>query len=224
MVNNDGRVQSLARAFDLLEHLADAGGSLTLSQLAATSGLPLPTIHRLMRSLVGTGYVRQEPSRRYALGPRLIRLGESAASMLGSWAMPYLAGLVDRIGETANMAILEGDSVVYVAQVPSPHSVRMFTEVGRRVLLHSPAWARRCCPRSSRRRGARARQAHRHAGADREHDHPPGPAADRAADDPGAGVRGRRGRAGTRCAVRRGPGSRRCRFGPPCRSPARTAA
>jgi IclR family acetate operon transcriptional repressor len=137
MVNDNGRVQSLTRAFDLLEHLADAGGSATLSQLAATSGLPLPTIHRLMRSLVGTGYVRQEASRRYALGPRLIRLGESASQMLGSWAMPYLADLVDRIGETANGAILEGDSVVYVAQVPSPHSVRMFTEVGRRVLPHS---------------------------------------------------------------------------------------
>jgi IclR family acetate operon transcriptional repressor len=136
MVTNE-RVQSLGRAFDLLEHLADAGGSATLSQLAATSGLPLPTIHRLMRSLVGSGYVRQEVSRRYALGPRLIRLGESASQMLGSWAMPYLAGLVDRIGETANGAILEGDSVVYVAQVPSPHSVRMFTEVGRRVMPHS---------------------------------------------------------------------------------------
>jgi IclR family transcriptional regulator, acetate operon repressor len=137
MVNNNARVQSLTRAFDLLEHLADAGGSATLSQLATMSGLPLPTIHRLMRSLVGTGYVRQEASRRYALGPRLIRLGESASQMLGSWAMPYLADLVDRIGETANGAILEGDSVVYVAQVPSPHSVRMFTEVGRRVLPHS---------------------------------------------------------------------------------------
>jgi IclR family acetate operon transcriptional repressor len=136
MVNNE-RVQSLGRAFDLLEHLADAGGSATLSQLASSSGLPLPTIHRLMRSLVGSGYVRQEVSRRYALGPRLIRLGESASQMLGSWAIPYLSGLVDRIGETANGAILEGDSVVYVAQVPSPHSVRMFTEVGRRVMPHS---------------------------------------------------------------------------------------
>jgi IclR family acetate operon transcriptional repressor len=131
------RVQSLTRAFDLLEHLADAGGSATLSRLAAESGLPLPTIHRLMRSLVATGYVRQDPSRRYALGPRLIRLGESASQMLGSWAMPYLAGLVEQIGETANGAILEGDAVVYVAQVPSQHSMRMFTEVGRRVLPHS---------------------------------------------------------------------------------------
>ncbi len=130
------RVQSLGRAFDLLEHLADAGGAASLSELAATSGLPLPTIHRLMRSLVGTGYVRQEASRRYALGPRLIRLGESASRLLGSWAIPYLSQLVDKIGETANVAMLEGDSVVYVAQVPSAHSMRMFTEVGRRVMPH----------------------------------------------------------------------------------------
>ncbi|GAB2588899.1 allantoin degradation transcriptional regulator AllR [Streptomyces capparidis] len=132
-----GSVQSLDRAFDLLERMADAGGEIGLSDLAARSGLPLPTIHRLVRTLVARGYVRQQPSRRYALGPRLIRLGEGAARLLGTWARPHLAELVEATGETANMALLDGDEVVYVAQVPSRHSVRMFTEVGRRVLPHS---------------------------------------------------------------------------------------
>jgi IclR family acetate operon transcriptional repressor len=130
-------VQSLERAFDLLERMADAGGEVGLSELSASSGLPLPTIHRLMRTLVDCGYVRQQPNRRYALGPRLIRLGESSARLLGTWARPYLAELVEATGETANMALLDGDEVVYVAQVPSRHSMRMFTEVGRRVLPHS---------------------------------------------------------------------------------------
>ncbi|GAA1510759.1 allantoin degradation transcriptional regulator AllR [Streptomyces synnematoformans] len=132
-----GGVQSLERAFDLLERMADAGGEVGLSELAGSSGLPLPTIHRLMRTLVATGYVRQQPNRRYALGPRLIRLGESASRLLGTWARPHLARLVDETGETANMALLDGDEAVYVAQVPSRHSMRMFTEVGRRVLPHS---------------------------------------------------------------------------------------
>ncbi len=44
---------------------------------------------------------------------------------------------MEETGETANMALLDGDEVVYVAQVPSRHSMRMFTEVGRRVLPHS---------------------------------------------------------------------------------------
>lgn len=132
-----GGVQSLDRAFDLLERMADAGGELGLSELADVSGLPLPTIHRLMRSLVARGYVRQQPDRRYALGPQLIRLGESASRLLGFWARPQLARLVEETGETANMALRDGDEIVYVAQVPSRHSMRMFTEVGRRVPAHS---------------------------------------------------------------------------------------
>lgn len=129
-------VRSLERAFDLLEHLADAGGQLALTELAEVSGLPMPTIYRLMRTLVNRGYVRQDSSKRYALGPRLIRIGETAERLLGTWARPALAQLVDEVGETANMALLEGDEAVYVAQVPSRHSMRMFTEVGRRVRPH----------------------------------------------------------------------------------------
>lgn len=132
----DGGVQSLQRAFELLEHLADTGGEASLSELATLSGLPMPTIHRLIRTLVDLGYVRQNTNRRYALGARLIRLGENASMQFGSWARPLLAELVDEVGETANLAVLERDEVVYVAQVPSKHSMRMFTEVGRRLLPH----------------------------------------------------------------------------------------
>jgi IclR family acetate operon transcriptional repressor len=130
-------VQALDRAFELLEAMADAGGIVTLSQLSASTGLPMPTIHRLVQSLVAGGYVRrEETSHRYALGPRLIRLGEVAGLTLGAQATPFLRQLAREIGETANLAILEGDSVVYVAQAPSPHAMRMFTEVGRHVLPH----------------------------------------------------------------------------------------
>lgn len=135
-IERSGGVQSLDRAFGLLEHMAAAGGDVALSELATMSGLPLPTIHRIIRTLVGSGYVRQLPSRRYALGPRLIGLGDAASRMLGSWAAPQLAALVEAVGETANMAMLDGDAVVYIAQVPSKHSMRMFTEVGRRVPVH----------------------------------------------------------------------------------------
>ena len=134
-----GSVQSIERAFALLEIMADQGGMASLSHLAATTSLPLPTIHRLVRTLVDLGYVRQEPSRQYVLAPKLIRLGESSAAMLSVWARPHLARLVDELGESANLAMLDGDQIVYVAQVPSRHSMRMFTEVGRRVLPHCTA-------------------------------------------------------------------------------------
>jgi IclR family acetate operon transcriptional repressor len=129
-------VQSVERAFTLLEVLAGAGGELSLSEIAAESGLPLPTIHRLIRTLVDRGYVRQLATRRYALGPRLISLGESASGRLTGWARPWLTSLVEELGETANFGTIDGDRATYIAQVPSRHSMRMFTEVGRRVHLH----------------------------------------------------------------------------------------
>lgn len=132
-----GGVQSLDRAFELLELMAANGGEVALSQLAAASGLPVPTIHRIVRTLVASGYVLQLPSRRYALGPRLIGLGESASRTVEAWASPHLLALAEATGETANLAMLDGDMVVYVAQAPSSrHTMRMFTEVGRRVYAH----------------------------------------------------------------------------------------
>jgi IclR family acetate operon transcriptional repressor len=116
--------------------MAQAGGVVSLSELAERSGLPVPTIHRLLRTLVSGGYVRQLPSRRYSLGPRLIQLGATAGQVSGVWAQPILDRLVDRWGESANLASLDRDMMVYVAQAPSPHAMRTFTEVGRRVHPH----------------------------------------------------------------------------------------
>jgi IclR family acetate operon transcriptional repressor len=131
-----GTVQSVERVFELLEIIADAGGEASLSDIAAASELPMPTIHRLLRTCVLLGYARQLPSRRYALGARLIPLGERAGRQLGRVAQPKLVELVRHLGETANMALMDGDQIVYVAQQPSPHAMRMFTEVGRRANLH----------------------------------------------------------------------------------------
>ena len=135
MANGTG-VQSVDRAIDLLEIMTDLGGDAALSELAAAAGLPLPTIHRLMRTLVGRGYARQLPNRRYTLGPRLIRLGESAGRQLGASARPHLERLARELGESANLAMIDRDMVVYVAQASSSYSMRMFTEVGRRVYTH----------------------------------------------------------------------------------------
>ncbi len=129
-------VQSLHRALDLVEVVAARGGHLTIGEIGAAVDLPLPTVHRLLRTLVDRGYMRQLPNRRYALGFRLVPLGVAAGSMVGADAEAVLARLVDALGETANLAVLSGSHAEYVAQVPSRHAMRMFTEVGRRVDLH----------------------------------------------------------------------------------------
>lgn len=132
-----GGVQSVTRAFTLLEQLSAAGGEAAVGELAAALDLPAATIHRLLQTLVARGYVMQLPSRRYSLGPGLIRLGDAATRRVSSWAMPALSRLGDASHETANLAVLDGDMAAYIAQVPSKHQMRMFTEVGRRVHPHS---------------------------------------------------------------------------------------
>ncbi len=139
MAGSAGGAQSVDRTLELLGALGDADRSLTLSELAGAVGLAPPTAHRLVRSLVRYGYVRQEPSRRYTLGPRLVFLGERAGRLLGGWAEPYLAQLRDSTGETTNLALLDGDEIVYVTQSASRHQMRMFTEPGSRVLPHGTA-------------------------------------------------------------------------------------
>ncbi|OZF47381.1 IclR family transcriptional regulator [Rhodococcus sp. 14-2470-1a] len=132
-----GGVQSVERAFELLDIMAASGGSIGISELAEAAGLPMPTVHRLIGTLVTLGYVRRLATRRYALGTKLIGLGDSATKLIGGWAKPYLSELVRQTHETSNMAFLEDDMAVYVAQVPSEHAMRMFNEVGQRVLPHS---------------------------------------------------------------------------------------
>src|SRR3954471_12741407 len=137
---SSGGVQSLDRAFAILEAMADAGGIIGLSQLAEKADLPLATIHRLVRTLVDLGYVRQEPSRQYSLGPRLMRLADSSTKRLGTLAHPYMSSVVDALGESVNLAVLEGEEILYVAQVqPSQNFMRMFTEAGRRAKPHTTA-------------------------------------------------------------------------------------
>ena len=63
-----GGVQSVHRALDLFEVVAARGGTLAIGEIAAAAGVPLPTTHRLLRTLLDRGYMRQASDRRYALG------------------------------------------------------------------------------------------------------------------------------------------------------------
>ena len=131
-------VQSVDRALDIVELLA-AGSPLGVTEIARGVGLSPATAHRLVAGLASRGWVRQDADRRYAVGPAALRVGDASYRALGAAAAPALREAVRQTGETANLAVLEGGVMVYVAQSPSPHTLRIFAEVGRRVPLHSTA-------------------------------------------------------------------------------------
>ncbi|MEU4376816.1 helix-turn-helix domain-containing protein [Pseudonocardia alni] len=78
-----GGVQSVVRAFRILDVLAEADGELSISELAVAVDLPQPTIHRIVATLRELGHAHQVTNRRYTLGPRLIGLGDRASRVLG---------------------------------------------------------------------------------------------------------------------------------------------
>lgn len=129
-------VRSVQRALAVLEALARRGEAATLTSIADELDLAVPTTFRIMRTLVAEGYAQQVASRRYGLGPGIVRLGDRTTHWLEAWAQPVLAEVVDDLRETANLAVLDGDMMVYVAQVASSYGMRMFTEVGQRVHAH----------------------------------------------------------------------------------------
>lgn len=130
-------VQSVARAFGVLEAVAELAPEASLADISRATGLAQSTVHRLLRTMMNAGYVRQTEGRGYALGAALISLGTRATPPLALRAHPVMVELEALAQETVNLAVLDGDRIAYVGQVPSRHQMRMFTEIGHRVLPHS---------------------------------------------------------------------------------------
>jgi DNA-binding IclR family transcriptional regulator len=133
-------VQSLERAFDLLEALAP-GVELGVTELANRTGLVPSTAHRLLHTLAKRGYVSQSSeSGRYLLGYKVVEVAsglEHRLERLRVVARPHLEAIQRETGETVNLVVLDADRVVYVDQVEGSRQVRMFTTVGTSVPAHT---------------------------------------------------------------------------------------
>jgi IclR family transcriptional regulator, acetate operon repressor len=131
-------VQSLERGLAVIRAFDAAHPELTLSDVARQTGLTRAAARRFLHTLVELGYMRFD-GRLFALRPRVLELGYAylSSQSLPEIALPHLEALAGQVHESCSVSVLDGDEVVYVAQVPSRHSMRMFTEVGRRVLPHS---------------------------------------------------------------------------------------
>ena len=131
-------VRSIDRALSILEQLATAGRGCSLSELSSSAGLSIGTTHRVVRTLVGRGYVRQLATRAYVLGPSLIELGDRARFGTGIGVESHLRQLAEQAGGTAGLAVLDGPGVVFVAQAaPRNRGLRIVIELGEQAPLAS---------------------------------------------------------------------------------------
>ena len=110
------------------------GGKVRLADLVALTGHPRPTVHRLLNDLKAAGFVSQEMSGPYRLGPKILLL---AAQCLGGLdirrlANPVMQALSERFGHTVHLGIRDGVEVVYIDKVEPPRGIRVGSTIGQR--------------------------------------------------------------------------------------------
>ncbi|WP_179380952.1 IclR family transcriptional regulator [Jannaschia marina] len=126
----------------VLEEVARAGEPVTPTAVNEALGLPKPTIHRLFSTLVEEGFLQRDiGGRAYLPGPRMRTLagGVLSSSRIRTSRQAILTRLSNEIGETCNIALPDGDSMVYLERVETEWPLRIQLPTGTRVPYYCTA-------------------------------------------------------------------------------------
>jgi len=130
------------RLFALLEVMAAKDQRYSLQGLVEETGLPKPTLHRMLQQLESAGLLRRErDGRHYGTGTRLRRLAEQVLLNDTQHGARHavLRRLVEQIGESCNITALSGSEVVYLDRVETAAPLRFYLHPGSRVPVHCSA-------------------------------------------------------------------------------------
>ena len=128
-----GGVQSIGRAFAILEEVARNRDGIALADLSKRVGLHNSTTFHLVKTMVSLGYIRQiKESKRYRIGRPLFALAASALDEMEmvSMATPVLDDLSRETGESSHFASRMSDAVVVMARTPGPGAFQLTDRVG----------------------------------------------------------------------------------------------
>lgn len=133
-----GVLASVQNAARLLKEFTGREPELGVTELARRLDLGKSTVHRLLTTLAAEELIEQNPETgRYRLGLAIHELGGVAAgSKLHAAVLMPMTELRNRTGETVQVGVLDWRQVVYVERLDSPHTLRLFVEVGRRNDAH----------------------------------------------------------------------------------------
>lgn len=138
--NDDrNRIQVIARAAAVLRALAGHPQGIGLSDLVDSVELPRSTVHRIVMALQGENLVVSSDGGRVRLGPGLIRLAAAERIDLRAQVRPHLEELSNRLSETVDLSVLEGDSVLFIDQVSAPQRLRAVSTIGIEFPAHCTA-------------------------------------------------------------------------------------
>jgi IclR family pca regulon transcriptional regulator len=126
------RVEALAKGLRLLSLFDEQRPTWRVSDLATATGLPMPTVYRVVMTLTAEGYLDHLPGGDYRPGVRTLTLGTAALRSLDlvALATPKLLQLGQATGETVNLAVLTGDRVLYLVRLRNSDLVTANIQVG----------------------------------------------------------------------------------------------
>lgn len=138
MTSNGSAGNAIEKALTVLEALADHE---RITALAAMTGLPKSTVHRILQSLVGHGFATADGHGGYLPGPRILTLAGKVMHRIdpAQQAQPALRGLRDRCGHTVHFALRNGDEAIYVEKLAGHKPYQMPSRIGQSLHLHSTA-------------------------------------------------------------------------------------
>lgn len=134
-----GGLSTVHNAARVLKAFLTREEELGVSELGRRLGLGKSNVHRLLTTLTAEGMLERNPrTGGYRLGIVMFELGEAVRVHLDLHAAagPVLSELREQTRESAQVGVLDGADVVYVDRLESSHSLRLFTETGRRVPVH----------------------------------------------------------------------------------------
>jgi IclR family acetate operon transcriptional repressor len=132
-------VQALDRGLQILNALAKEGAE-TLTELSLTLGLPASTLHRLLTTLQGHGFVEfQEEDQRWTIGVEAFRVGGTflQRTKVVEVGRMVMRRLHEETQETVNIAIPDQGDVVFVGQMETHQPLRAFFRLGTRGYMHA---------------------------------------------------------------------------------------
>jgi DNA-binding IclR family transcriptional regulator len=134
-----GLVGSLKNGLSVFDMFRPDHPIITVGEIARFLGVHKSSASRIAATLVASGFLRPAlRSAGFQLGGKMFRLGSMAAvdNSLADVAHPIMRALVDDVGETCHVGVLEGREAVTVALIDGSYSVRMHSWVGKRTPAH----------------------------------------------------------------------------------------
>lgn len=135
------KIQVIDRAVSILEAMARYPKAVKLKIICAETGLHPSTVHRILHSLIDNGLVERNPEGEYRLGQKFsqLSLGMHSEIDLRAVARPHMEALRDKVDETINLTIREGDVLVYFEKATPNRMMHVNQLIGSRAPLHVTA-------------------------------------------------------------------------------------